>query len=84
MPYCYGSALNAFDENDLLSCSCDPGDPIVAHADLVGRLYNLLAILRDKRRARHVDRMAVRRLGELALMMRWGADVRGHQRQQYT
>lgn len=77
MPYCYGSVCQNTDEHDLLHCTCDPNDPIAAHADLVRRTDVLVNLLREKRRERRTDRLAVKRLAEIARAMRWSTDKRG-------
>ncbi len=77
MPHCFGSAVNHDDEDDLMHCTCDQSDPVVAHADLIGRTEILINLLRSKRRDRQHDRMTVRRLAELSATMRFSRDKRG-------
>ncbi len=77
MPYCYGSVCQHEDQYDLLHCTCDPSDPIVAHVDLISRTDNLLRLLRDRRRDRRADRNAVTRLRQIAQTMRGSRDQRG-------
>jgi hypothetical protein len=80
MPYCYGSVCQHSDEDDLMHCTCSPNDPIVAHADLVSRTDVLISLLRDKRRERRSDRVAVTRIAQIARAMQHSGDVRGLQR----
>jgi hypothetical protein len=77
MPYCFGSICHNADEWDLLGCTCDPSDPIVAHIDLISRTDRLMSLLRDKRRDRRSDVIAARRLVALAQIMRHSLDQKG-------
>lgn len=69
-PHCYGTACAYSDEDDLMHCTCDPSAPEVTRAELAGYARTLSVLLRDKRRARRADRGSVRRLMELAKLMR--------------
>lgn len=77
MPYCYGSVCQHEDEYDLMHCTCNPCDPIVAHVDLISRTDTLLKLLRDQRRERRADRVAVERLVEIARVMKGSTNPRG-------
>lgn len=69
MPMCYGTIQSFSDAYDLSSCTCDPQDPAVARRDLADRTETLIRLLRDKRRARQVERIQVERLMTLVKAM---------------
>lgn len=77
MPYCYGSVCGNSDEWDLLHCTCDPKDPMVAHVDLISRTDTLISLLREKRRDRRADLQAAKRLLAIARTMQNSIDQRG-------
>lgn len=80
MPYCYGSVVGNFDENDLMACTCEPSDPIVTHASLVHKTETLLRLLRAKRRHRSINRVALGEILKLAKLMRGSMDTNGLRR----
>jgi hypothetical protein len=73
MPHCYGSVTSHADEYDLMHCTCNPNDPIVAHADLVGRTSILLSLLRERRTRRVRSGHLIKRLLALASSMKFAA-----------